>query len=45
MAMGKAFQEAAFSLRQAHEPAVPLERPSADADLDRPQDRSVHRAV
>lgn len=41
----KPFQEAASALRQTHEPTVPLQRPSADADIDCPQDRSVHRAV
>jgi hypothetical protein len=39
------FQEAASSLGQAHEHAVPLQRSSADADLDRSQDRPIHRAL
>jgi hypothetical protein len=37
-AMGKPFQEAASSLRQAYEPAVFLEQSSANVDLHRPQD-------
>jgi hypothetical protein len=36
--MGKPFQEAASSLRQAYEPAVFLEQSSANVDLHRPQD-------
>jgi hypothetical protein len=43
--LDESFQEAASSLGQAHEPAVPLQRSSADVDLDRPQDRPVHRAL
>lgn len=42
---GKPFQEASSALRQGHEPTVPHQRSSVDADINRPQDRSVHRAV
>lgn len=45
MAISKAFQEAAYSLLQAYDPAVLLERSSADAELNRPEGRSVHRPL
>jgi hypothetical protein len=43
--LDKPFQETDPSLGQAYEPTLRLQRSSTDVDLDRSQDRSVHRAL